>query len=235
MDSGVDAQLRADGESFTADDADLLATVAEKGSVSGAAATLGRSRARALDRIETLEAAFGDLVDRRRGGASGGGSELTATARELLARFERLRAALAGTAAVEESVLAGTVAERDGELGDVETGAGRIRALLAADDPVSVGQSVQVSIRSDAVTLHERSGAPAADATSARNRFEGTVAGVDRGESIASVAVSVAGDCRIVALLTHDSLDRLALSEGTPVALSFKATATRATPVPDPE
>lgn len=232
MDSGVDAQLRAEGVSFTAEDAALLDAIDEHGSVSGAAAALGRSRARALDRVDTLEAAFGALVDRQRGGATGGGSELTDTGRELLARFERLRAALDGTAGVAESVLAGTVVERDGELGVVETEAGPVRALLVADDSVAVGQRVQVSIRSDAVTLHDPAAPPAADATSARNHFSGTVAGVGRGESVATVTVSVPPDCSIAAVLTHDSLDRLALDEGAPVVLTFKATATRATPVP---
>mgnify|MGYP000383302938 CR=1 FL=1 len=232
MDSGVDAQLRADGVSFTAADAALLSAIAEHGSVSGAAAALGRSRARALDRVDTLESAFGPLVERQRGGASGGGSELTETARELLARFERLRAALDGAAGVAESVLAGTVVERDGELGVVETEAGQVRALLVADDPVAVGQRVQVSIRSDAVTLHDPSAPPAADATSARNHFEGVVAAVDRGDAIATVTVSVPPECPITAVLTHESLDRLGLGEGVPVVLTFKATATRATPVP---
>jgi len=231
MDPSVDAQLRANDVAFTAADAALLDAIDSHGSVSGAASALGRSRARALDRVETLESAFGPLVERQRGGASGGGSELTDTAHSLLTRFERLRAALAGTASVAESVLTGTVVEREGELGVVDTGGGRIRALLVAADTITVGDSVQVSVRSDAVTLHDRSAAPTADATSARNRFEGTVAEIDRGDSVASVTVSIGDDLTITALVTHESLARLDLDTGVPVVLSFKATATRAVPL----
>ena len=235
MEATVDAQLRADDVAFTESDAALIRVIAEAGSVSGAAATLGRSRARALARIETLEEAFGPLVDRQRGGQSGGGSELTDAGETVLARFDRLQASLAGTAAVAECVLSGRVTDRTGELGVIETDAGTIQARLIGRpgrDPPDKGSLVQVSVRSDAVTLHDPSAPPAADATSARNHFEGVVAAVDRGDAIATVTVSVPPECPITAVLTHESLDRLGLGEGVPVVLTFKATATRATPVP---
>lgn len=231
MDASVDARLRADDVSFTAADADLLRAVGDAGSVSGAAEALGRSRARALARIETLEGAFGSLVDRRRGGASGGGSELTATATELLSRFDRLRATVAGTANVEERVLGGTVTERDGELGVVDTEAGPVRARLVgqpARDPPDVDSRVQVGIRSDALTVHAPGDSPPADSTSARNRFAGTVVDVERGTAVAHVAVDVGSTEPLVALLTCESLDRLDLAAGSRVVVTFKATATRA-------
>jgi molybdate transport system regulatory protein len=234
MDASVDAQLRADGIAFDAADATLLRAVGEAGSVSGAAGELGRSRARALDRIETLEGAFGPLVERRRGGAEGGGSELTPTARALLARFARLRATLAGTANVEERVLPGTVREREGELGVVGTGTGTLRARLVAGpdrDPPGTGDDVQVGVRSDAVTLHAPADSPPADGTSARNRFDGTVVDVDRGTAVGSVSVEVGGPEPLVAVLTRESLDRLGIEDGSPVVVTFKATATRAIPV----
>jgi len=234
MDASVDAQLRADGVAFEAADAALLRAVGEAGSVSGAASDLDRSRARALDRIETLEGAFGPLVERRRGGAGGGGSELTPTARELLAEFARLQATLAGTAGLEERVLPGTVREREGELGVVETDAGAVRARLVAGpdrDPPEPGDDVQVGIRSDAVTLHAPADSPPADGTSARNRFEGTVVDVDRRTAVGSISVEVGGPEPLVAVLTRESLDRLALEPGSAVVVTFKATATRAIPV----
>ena len=231
MDASVDARLHADGVDFEAADAELLRAVASAGSVSGAADALGRSRARALDRIDTLEGAFGALVDRRRGGAGGGGSELTAAARDLLARFDRVRATLAGAAAVEERVLAGTVVERDGELGVVETDAGAVRTRLVGlpgREPPGPGADVRVSVRSDAVTLHSPADAPRAAGTSARNRFDGTVVGIDRGTALASVTVDVGGSEPLAAVLTRESLDGLALEAGVAVVATFKATATRA-------
>lgn len=234
MDATVDAQLRAEGVTFDVGDAELLRAVADAGSVSGASEALGRSRARALRRIETLETEFGALVERQRGGATGGGSELTATARELLARFDRLQAALAGTANVEECTIPGAVTARDGELCVVDTDAGEVRARATGRpgrQQPDVDATVQVSVRSDAVTLHAPGEAPEADATSARNRFAGTVGAVEVGAAIGQVTVDVGTPDPMVALLTAESLDRLALDPGDPVVVSFKATATRALPV----
>jgi molybdate transport system regulatory protein len=231
MDASVDAQLQADGVAFTAADAALLRAIDETGSVAGASEALGRSRARALARIEGLEDAFGPLVERHRGGETGGGSELTPGATTLLARLERLQAALAGTTRAEEYVVTGTVTERAGELGVVDTPVGSLRARLVDQDgkaPVGADSRVQVSLHADAVTLHDPADVPAASATSARNRVEGTVQSVERGDAIGRVAVDVGTADPLVALLTTESLDRMELTPGTPVVASFKATATRA-------
>ena len=227
--AGFDASLVAGGATFDGRDAALLRAIAAAGSVSGAAAELGRSRARALSRLETLENAFGDLVQRRRGGADGGGSRLTPGARALLARFDRLTAALAGTAGAAESVFEGVVAERTGELAVVDTDAGSLRALAVGDPDPAADDRVQVSVRADAVTLHEPSGTPSPDATSARNRFPGVASGVDRGDAVVEVRVDVGAEESLAALVTVDSADRLGLREGSEVVASFKATATRAT------
>jgi molybdate transport system regulatory protein len=236
MDPAVEVRLQAGEAAFGVDDAELLRAIAEHGSVRGAAAALGRSRARALGRLEHLEGEFGPLVERQRGGAGGGGSRLTADARTLLARFDRLRAALAGTAGVPEVVLTGEVVERDGELGVVRTDAGRVRALLADDETpdasrLSPGSKAQVSVRADTVTLQAPDDSPEPGATSARNRFAGTVVGVDSGTAVARVAVDVGAADPLLALVTHESRDRLGLEPGVEVVASFKATATRATSV----
>ena len=255
MDVGFDARLREGEVTFDERDATLLRTVDETGSLNAAAGDLGRSYARAHERLADLEAAFGPLVERQRGGAGGGGSRLTEGARHLLARFDRLRTALSGTAAVEETVLAGRVVERDGELATVETPVGRLRALAPDTD------RVQVVVRADSVTLHAPDDAPPAGGTSARNRFTGRVVRVDRGEAVALVTVALddgilegatgaesavsdasapEGDAEdeddrptLTALVTVDSVERLSLAAGRPVVATLKATATRATPAPD--
>ncbi|QCJ45767.1 TOBE domain-containing protein [Haloprofundus sp. MHR1] len=238
MDGAFEAYLASDGVTFDDDDADLLRAVDDSGSVSAAAAALGRSRARALSRLETLEGAFGPLVERRRGGADGGGSELTDGAGALLHRFARLRAALSGTTGAREAVLYGRVAGVDGELGVVDTDAGPVRALVVgADGHVADGVDpqtpVQVSVRADAVTLHAPDDAPPSAATSARNRFEGVVSDLDSGTAVATVAVDIGADVPLFALVTAESVERLGLGDGVPVVASFKATATRATVVDD--
>jgi molybdate transport system regulatory protein len=227
MDAGFEAHLRGDEVEFDAADAELLRTIDAEGSLNRAADALGRSYSRAHQRLTALEDALGPLVARQRGGSGGGGSELTDEARELLARFERLRAEFTGTAEVEETVLPGRVVAREGELATVETPAGRVRALAPEAD------AVQVAIRADAVTLHAPDDAPAAEATSARNRFSGTVAAIDAGEQVARVLVDTEGDATLAALVTTSSVEKLDLRAGSAVVASYKATATRASPRKD--
>ncbi|MFB6166610.1 MAG: TOBE domain-containing protein [Haloarculaceae archaeon] len=220
-----DARLASGDVALTGRDRELLAAIDEHGSLNRATAELGRSYSHAQRRIVELEAAFGPLVDRERGGERGGGSELTEGARSLLAAFDRVRAEFAGVASAQDTVLAGTVADRDGELAVIDTALGSVRAIAPPD-----AEAVDVAVRADAVTLNRPNEAPEPGGTSARNQFRGTVATVDRGEAIATVAVDVGDGVALTALVTLDSVERLDLATGTPVVASFKATATRAVP-----
>ncbi|PSP90296.1 molybdenum-binding protein [Halobacteriales archaeon QS_4_69_34] len=225
MDSraGFDARLEAAGVAFTTRDARLLAAIDEHASLNGAADALGRSYSRSQRRVVELEGAFGPLVDRQRGGSGGGGSTLTATARRLLREFDRLRAEFSGVAEATETVLEGTVVERDGELATVETNAGPVRAIVPA-----TAADVRLSIRADAVTLHAPGATPAK--TSARNRFRGEVASVETGDALARVTLDVGADVGLTALLTRTSVAALDLAPGEAADASFKATATRGVP-----
>lgn len=223
MDATFDAQLRRGDISFSERDATLLRQIDESGSLNKAADELGRSYSRALQRVTDLENEFGSLVERQRGGTSGGGSSLTDRARELLARFDRLRVGYASVAETTEAVLAGTVTDRSGELGTVATEAGEVRALVPRD-----ADEVQVSVRADAVTLHEPHKSPSGEATSARNQFEGQIVDLERGADISHVTIDIGSTDRLFALVTDASRRRLGLSPGTTVVASFKATATRA-------
>lgn len=228
MDAGFEARLQGDEVAFTADDATLLRAIDDAGSLNRAADDLGRSYAHAHRRLKSLEADFGPLVDPRRGGSAGGGTTLTANARDVLARFDRLHTGYAAVAGTREAVLAGTVTERTGELGTVETDAGTLRAIVPP-----TGAAVQVSVRADAVTLTDPDDAPEPDATTARNRFAGTVSAIDTGQVVSRVTVDVGAEMPLFALVTQESMDRLALAVGRPVVASFKATATHATPTAD--
>ena len=221
-DTSFDTHLAANGTTLDGRDVALLETVDEAGSLNRAAEDLGRSYARAQRRIVELEEAFGPLVERTRGGAGGGGSRLTDEARALLVRFERMRAAASGVAEAEETVLSGTVLDCEGELATVQTEAGTVRALVPAD-----AERVEISIRSDAVTLTAPEATPEPAGTSARNRFVGTVREVASGEAIARVQVDVGTDDSLAALVTLASVEKLDLAVGAPVVASFKATATR--------
>ncbi|QAU14226.1 ABC transporter [Halorubrum sp. BOL3-1] len=245
------AALVEGGVEFDGRDAALLRAVDAAGSVAGAASELSRSRARALSRIETLERAYGTLVERRRGGDGGGGSRLAVPGRRLLDRYDRLQAVLAATAAVPETVLGGTVVAVDGEIAVVDTAVGALSGLHGGDvggaegDEVTVGDAVQVRIGADAVTVNDADNAVDPDATSARNRLAGRVREVDPGETVSTVRIAVDGndggdeasggseasaDVEVAALITAESIERLGLARGDPVSIRWKATATRLVP-----
>jgi len=217
------AALVADGVEFGTRDAALLGAIARSGSVARASSELGRSRARALSRLKTLESAFGELVERHRGGSDGGGSKVTENGTRLLNRYGRLQAALTATAGVPETVLNGTVTGVSGELADVETAVGAVRGL---HEGLSPGETVQVRIGADAVTVHDPAADPEPDSTSARNRLSGRVEAVVAGETVQTVHVDVDGTT-FRALLTDESATRLGLEEDRTVLLTWKATATR--------
>lgn len=221
-----DAYIRSDGVTLDAGDVDLLRAIDREGSLNNAATALGRSYAHAQRRIVELEEAFGPLTERHRGGSGGGGSELTGTAIDLLAAFERTRTSFEGVADIAETVLIGDVVDTDGELVTVETDAGPVYALAPGADG-----TVQLSIRADAVTLTTPDDTPVPEHTSARNRFAGTVRGVESGERIARVAVDIGTEEPLLALVTEDSRAKLELETDRDVIASFKATATRGTTI----
>jgi molybdate transport system regulatory protein len=225
--TGTDGQgaaaLVRDGVEFDERDRALLREIDRTGSVSRASENLGRSRPRDLSRIETLEDAFGAVVERQRGGSGGGGSQLTATGETLLARYERLQAALSATAQVPETVLSGRVSDVSGELAEVDTPVGTVRGL---HDGVAVGENVQARIGADSITLLDPGNDPEPDSTSARNRLTGPITEIDRGETVLTVRVTV-DDTDFRALVTDSSANKLGLAEGREVVLTWKATATR--------
>jgi molybdate transport system regulatory protein len=73
----------------------LLEGVAQCGSLVAAARTLGVPHRTAWQRIQEMEACLGvRLLETTSGGSGGGGSHLTASGRELVRRYQVLRAGL---------------------------------------------------------------------------------------------------------------------------------------------
>jgi len=217
------AALVREGVEFDGRDVALLRAIDETGSIAKASTELGRSRARELSRIEALESAFGDLVERHRGGSGGGGSRLTDDARRLVNRYERLQAALSWTARIPETVLDGTVSSVSGELADVTTNVGTVRGLHHG---VTAGDGVQIRVGADSLTVLDPAADPEPDSTSARNHLSGTVSGIEHGETICTVDIDTDGTT-FRALVTRGSADRLGLTAGCAVVITWKATATR--------
>ena len=221
---GFEPHLAIDGVTVTGRDVEMLRAIDRYGSMHRAAEELGRSYGHLQRRVVELEEAIGTLTSRVKGGRGGGGTELTPEARDLIRRFERLRVELSGVTTIAESVIHGTVTERRGELGTVETPAGTLSARVPAE-----ATEVEIAVRSDAVVLM-KPGSPAQTHTSLRNQLRGTVAEVERDGSIASVTVAVAGDVEIASVVTAESVERLDLEPGSEVVAAFKTTAARATP-----
>jgi molybdate transport system regulatory protein len=240
--SEFDARLGEGDVTLTDRDVRLLRRIDDCGSINAAATDLGRSYSRAQRRVVELESAFGELVERQRGGAAGGGSRLTARATELLSQYDRLCVEFASLVETRETVVSGTVVAVDGDLVSVETPAGTIRAVVPGDrggeggttesDRLDATESerldaeVRLTIRADAVTLHAPDHDRDPDGTSARNRLSGTVGAVESGESVAVVTVEVGTSTPLSAVVTDESVERLALAPGRGVVASFKATAT---------
>lgn len=227
MEKDFETHLTVGDVTVTERDVEMLRAIDRCGSMYQAAETLGRSYPHLQRRVVELEAEAGELTERKRGGKGGGGTVLTSAARDLVGRFTRHRAELRGVASVTESVLPGTVTDREGEIGTVETGAGPVTALVPPD-----ATTVEVGVRSDAVVL----GRPRADApegTSLRNELAGSVVDIETGDAVAEVTVELDGGLGIVALITQTSRRKLALEPGSSVVASFKATAARGVPRPD--
>ncbi len=74
--------------------AELLAAIAETGSIRAAAAQMQITYTLAWHRLDEMEQALGvRLVERQRGGVKGGSAQLTAAGQDYLARFRRFAAA----------------------------------------------------------------------------------------------------------------------------------------------
>lgn len=226
VDEGFDPHLAAEDVTVTDRDVAALRAIDREGSMAAAAESLGRSYGHLQRRVVELEDSLGALTARTRGGAGGGGTELTDRARAVLRRFDRLGAELSAATSVTESVLPGTVRGREGELATVDTAAGTVTARAPPD-----AKRVEVLVRSDAVVLLAPDGAAAT--TSLRNRLSGTVAAVESGAAIATVAVAVGDGAELTAVVTAESRDRLGIEVGRGIVAAFKTTAARAVPVDD--
>jgi len=88
--------------------ADLLAAIAQTGSIAAAARILGLSYRRAWVMVETINTSFAEpLVATSKGGGGGGGARLTAAGAAVLARYRAMVAAATAAAAPDAAALLG--------------------------------------------------------------------------------------------------------------------------------
>ncbi|MCV6597236.1 MAG: LysR family transcriptional regulator [Mangrovicoccus sp.] len=86
--------------------ADLLDGIARTGSIAAAGRDMGMSYKRAWQLVETMNAMFRDpLVLRSRGGAKGGGAQITPTGQTVLAHYRAMEAAAIAASQADASAI----------------------------------------------------------------------------------------------------------------------------------
>lgn len=94
---------------------ELLARIAETGSIAAAGRAMGMSYKRAWALVEEMNAAFrAPLVISARGGAGGGGAQLTEDGRTVLAAYQALLAQVDAAAAPEVAKIAVLLGDMSG-------------------------------------------------------------------------------------------------------------------------
>jgi molybdate transport system regulatory protein len=231
----------------------LLAKIEETGSITAAARSVGMSYKGAWDAIDAMNnLADEPLVMRTAGGKGGGGTRLTERGRRLvetftaledvhrrfLERFETLAETSAADIKLIRSLMFRTSARNQfsgrvaaihqGVVNDtVELelpGGERVVATLTRESTENLG----LKIGSEAIALIKASSVLLAlpdegMRLSARNQFPGAVVQVIEGPVNADVRVQLAGGSVMAAVVTTESVSRLALKEGTPVIAVVKA------------
>lgn len=95
--------------------ADLLEAIAETGSIAAAGRQMGMSYKRAWTLVEEMNAAFtAPVVASVRGGAKGGGAQLTQTGTQVLALFRQLETRASGAVESEIDAMRGLLRDIPG-------------------------------------------------------------------------------------------------------------------------
>jgi molybdate transport system regulatory protein len=231
----------------------LLLGIAERGSISQAAKSMGMSYKSAWDAVDAMNnAAEAPLVVRVVGGPGGGGAALTERGRRLVEAFrlferehqrflDRLSLVaddigpymdLLGRDAMRTSArnqFFGTIsAVHRGAVNDVVelalAGGQRIVATITRDSTDSLGLAEGV----EAFALVKASWvilmAPDENIrTSARNTFTGVVERIEKGAVNSEVTLTLAGGTKLVAIVTNASADSLPLRAGERATALVKA------------
>jgi molybdate transport system regulatory protein len=233
----------------------LLEAVAATGSINRAARTAGYSYRGAWLLLDTAaNLARQPLIESTTGGARGGGSQLTPTARALLAAWQRLQSAHDGFLREQEAWLleqpelagalkrmsmkatarnqfAGTI--RAVELGPVSAqvsialnGGHEITATLTA----SATRRLGLQTGGEAIALVKSSAVVlvtdfAGYALSACNQLAGTISRIDRGAVSSLIGLTLPGGVVVTTSVTNDAVDALHLAVGEAATAVFKASA----------
>ena len=224
---------------------DILARIAESGSISEAARRCGVSYKAAWQALETLHNLAGvPLVRKAVGGSGGGGAALTAAGEQVLAvarELERVRAQVLAAAASPDRVAAqaapSTAAPTRSDV--VASATANPTNVSDVSDVSDVASVTDVADTADAAEARRPSTGAAQDPapsvglaalalrTSLRNQFPCTVQAVRAQRGQVLVRLRTAGGDLLDSLITRESAQLLGLQPGLPVLALFKATAVR--------
>jgi molybdate transport system regulatory protein len=232
---------------------ELLAAIAQAGSISRAAKALGVSYKGAWDAIDAMNNLAGEaLVERVAGGKGGGGTRLTARGEQLVRNFRAL-----------ERLHQQFVAQLNAQAGDLSADLNLINRLnmktsarnqffgtVSRVRTGAVNDEIDLDIAGGhkivAIVTHEsteslglKTGAQAfalikassiilmthGDGArfSARNRLEGKVSRLTPGAVNTEVVLDLAGGGSVAAIITNESARALELAEGSTATAMFKA------------
>lgn len=232
---------------------ELLARIADSGSITQAAKAMGMSYKAAWDAIDTMNNLAGEpLVQRTTGGKGGGGTTLTQRGEQLVANFrlieeehkrfiEQLSRQVDGIA--DDFLMLRRISMKTSARNQVN---GVVRNIKRG----AVNDEVELEIfggdKLTAIITHEstndmglRPGTEAfaliksssilvmaghePPALSARNRLRGTVARIQEGAVNTEVVIAFPGGGTMAAIITNESSHELALKADMPVTALFKA------------
>lgn len=232
---------------------ELLAAIAQLGSITGAAKAVGLSYKAAWDAIDTMNNLAGEpLVERVTGGKGGGGTRLTARGAQLvdnfrmieqvhndfLGRLNRQAGALVDDLALYSRFRMRTSARNQffGTVVRVERGAVNDEVVLeiaGAQAIVAIvtresSENLGLVPGRQAFALIKSSSVivmtdGAGARLSARNQLRGTVTRLVRGAVNSEVVIELPGASSVAATITNDSAAVLALEEGAAATALFKA------------
>ncbi len=231
----------------------LLAAIAETGSISAAARSMGMSYKAAWQAVDTMNnLADCPLVERSTGGRHGGGTRLTEEGRRIIAMFRRvedeyrdflarlsegfadfdrfnqlMRRLSMKTSARNQFLGHITRVVRGAVNGEVELDLGQDQHIVAIITNESI-EDLKLEVGSEAYALIKAS-APVlvlegeALKTTARNRLCGAVVACIEGAVNGEVGIELAGGRRLTAIVTNESIRNLGLKEGVRVCALVKA------------
>ncbi len=230
----------------------LLRAIAEAGSISAAAKTLGISYKTAWDRLERLNNLSKlPLLLRASGGSKGGGSQLTDYGRQLLAGFEELEKqhqeflqslnnqlhSLDDVSGFMRHSSIQTSARNQflGNISSIELGAVNTEICVSLSATLVMvaivtersREEMGLAVGDSIMVLIKASSVTLAVGSfgrvSARNSFSGHISRIDRGAVNSDISIDLGDSKTLGAVITNHSVDQLELLEDQVVTAFFKA------------